>query len=339
MTWALPWRHAAGIVRRSIFVAVSLALLWPAAALHAQEAVADYPSRQVRILSPHSPGGLGDTFARLIAQHLSTRFGQPVIVENRPGASEVIGAQAAAKSAPDGYTIFFATDTGMISNLATKKSLPYDPVKDFAPLAMLLRTPLYLVVHPSLNVKTVQELIALAKAQPGKLTYASIGTGSLQHLAGTMLQSQAKVDLVHVPYKGSGPATVDVVSGQVSMMFQGAASALPHVRSGKLVALASTGRVRTAPTPNLPTMIEAGLPDYEMTSWFGLFMPAGVPRPIIDKLNREVVELLRAPATREKYAPFGIELAPSTPDELGAQMRKDIPFWTRLIRDAGIEPE
>lgn len=306
---------------------------------HAQDPAADYPNRGVRILSPHSPGGLGDTVARLIAQHLSARFGQPVIVENRPGASEVIGAQIAAKSPADGYTIFFATDTGMISNLATRKSLPYDPVKDFAPLAMLLRTPLYLVVHPALNVRTVQELIALARAQPGKLSYASIGTGSLQHLAGVMFQSQAKVSLLHVPYKGSGPATADVVGGQVNLMFQGGASALPNVRGGKLIALASSGRTRTAATPNLPTMAEAGLPDYEMSSWFGLFVPTGVPRPIIDKLNREVVELLQAPATRERYAPFGIEITTSTPDELGEQMRKDIPFWTKLIRDAGIQPE
>ncbi len=328
-----------GMLRRGFLIAAGLAAAWPAAAVYAQDAAADFPSRALRIVSPHSAGGLGDTFARLIAQHLSARFGQAVIVENRPGASEAIGAQAAARAAPDGYTILFATDTGMISNLATRKNLPYDPVRDFAPLAMLLRTPLYLVVHPSLNVRSVGELIALAKAQPGKLTYASIGTGSVQHLAGVMLQSQAKVNLVHVPYKGSGPATVDLVAGQVNLMFQGGASALPHVRSGKLLGLGSTGRARTAATPNLPTMVEAGLPDYELSSWFGLFVPAGVPRPIIDKLNREVVELLRAPATREKYASFGIEITPSTPDELGEQMRKDIPFWTRLIRDAGIEPE
>ena len=327
------------MLRRLLLLACCAAAVAPVFRVHAQDAAADYPVRTVRIISPHSPGGLGDTVARLIAQHLSTRYGQPVLVENRPGATEVIGAQIAANSAPDGYTIFFATDTGMISNLATRKSLPYNPVKDFAPLAMLLRTPLYLVVHPSLNVRTLAELTALAKAQPGKLSYASVGTGSLQHLAGVMFQSQANVSMLHVPYKGSGPATADVVSGQVNLMFQGGASALPNVRGGKLIALASSGRTRTAATPNLPTMAEAGLPDYELSSWFGLFVPVGVPRPIIDKLNRAVVELLRSPATRERFAPFGIDLAPSTPDELGEQMRKDIPFWIKLIRDAGIEPE
>ena len=298
-----------------------------------------YPSRPIRFIVPYTPGGLGDTFARAVGQALSERVGQPVVIDNRPGASQAIGAEATAKAPPDGYTIFMGTQSGLVLNTIARKSLPYNPVKDFAPVSMLFTSPLYLVVHPRVPANSVQELVAAAKARPGKFTFASIGAGSSLHLAGEMLRTRAKVDIVHVPYKGSAPAITDLLSGQVDMMFEGGVSALPHVRSGKLRALATTGRKRTAAMPQLPTMAESGVPDFDVTVWFGLVTPADVPRPIIERLNREVGEILRTAALKEKFAAAGIDITPSTPEELGQRIRADLPYWTGVMRDAGIQPE
>jgi tripartite-type tricarboxylate transporter receptor subunit TctC len=298
-----------------------------------------YPSRPIRFIVPYTPGGLGDTFARAVGQGLSERLGQPVVIDNRPGASQAIGAELTAKAQPDGYTLFMGTQSGLVLNTIAKKSLPYDPVRDFAPISTLFTSPLYLVVHPSVPAKSVQELIAAARARPGKYTFASIGPGSSLHLAGEMFRMRAKLDIVHVPYKGSAPAITDLLSGQVDMMFEGGVSALPHVRSGKLRALATTGRKRTEAMPQLPTMAEAGVPDFDVTVWFGLVAPAKVPRPIIEQLNREVAEILRTPALKEKFAAAGIDITPSTPEELGRRIRDDLPYWTKIMRDAGIQPE
>jgi len=298
-----------------------------------------YPSRPIRFIVPYTPGGLGDTFARAVGQALSERVGQPVVIDNRPGASQAIGAEATAKAPPDGYTIFMGTQSGLVLNTIARKSLPYNPVKDFAPVSMLFTSPLYLVVHPTVPANSVQELVAAAKARPGKFTFASIGAGSSLHLAGEMLRTRAKVDIVHVPYKGSAPAITDLLSGQVDMMFEGGVSALPHVRSGKLRALATTGRKRTAAMPQLPTMAESGVPDFDVTVWFGLVTPADVPRPIIERLNREVGGILRTAALKEKFAAAGIDITPSTPEELGQRIRADLPYWTGVMRDAGIQPE
>jgi tripartite-type tricarboxylate transporter receptor subunit TctC len=298
-----------------------------------------YPNRPLRYIVPYTPGGLGDTFSRAVAQGLTERMGQPVVIENRPGASQAIGAEATARSAPDGYTIFMGTQSGLVLNTIARKSLPYDPLRDFAPISLLFTTPLYLVVHPAVAVNSVQELIAAAKARPGHFTFASIGAGSSLHLAAEMFKTRANVDIVHVPYKGSAPAIADLLSGQVHMMFEGGVTALPHVRNGKLRALAATGRKRASAMPHLPTMDEAGLPSFDVTVWFGLVAPAGVPRPIIDRLNREVGETLRAPGTAEKFAAAGIEITPSTPEELGERIRSDLPYWTKVMRDAGIQPE
>ncbi len=262
-----------------------------------------------------------------------------MVVDNRPGASQAIGAEATARAAPDGYTVFMGTQSGLVLNSIAKKSLPFDPIADFAPVSLLFTTPLYLVTHPSVQAATLQELLALAKARPGKLTFASIGTGTSQHLAGEMLRRRAGVDIVHVPYKGSAPAIADLLSGRVDMMFEGGVSALPHVRTGKLRALATTGRQRSAAMPQLPTMAEAGVRDFDVTVWFGLVAPAGVPQPIVQRLNREVGEILRAGALRDKFAAAGIEIAPSSPEELGARIRADLPYWTKIMRDAGISPE
>jgi len=207
------------------------------------------------------------------------------------------------------------------------------------PVTMLFTTPLYLVVHPSVPAHSVKELIALARARPGKLTFASIGNGSSQHLAGEMLRARAKVDILHVPYKGSSPAMTDLLGGQVDMMFEGGVSALPHARSGKLRALATTGRKRADAMPELPTMAESGVTDFEFTVWFALIAPAGTPRPIIERLNREVGEVLRTRELKEKFAPAGIDIAPSTPEELGERIRADLPYYGKLMRDAGLQPE
>jgi tripartite-type tricarboxylate transporter receptor subunit TctC len=320
-------------------VALGLCALLCGLAAQAQPAASGYPNRPVRFIVPYTPGGLGDTFARAVAQGLTERMGQPVIVENRPGASQAIGAEAAAKAAPDGYTLFMGTQSGLVLNTIARKTLPYDPVRDFAPISMLFTSPLYLVVHPSVPANSVQELIAAAKSRPGKLTFASIGAGSSLHLAAEMFKARANLDIVHVPYKGSAPAIADLLSGRVNMMFEGGVSALPHVRSGKLRALATTGGKRTDAMPDLPTMAESGVPGFEVTAWFGLVAPANVPRPIIERLNREVGETLRAPATREKFAAAGVEITPSTPEELGERIRSDLPYWMQVMRDAGIRPE
>ena len=299
----------------------------------------NYPARPIRFIVPYTPGGLGDSFARAVGEGLSQRMGQPVVIDNRPGASQAIGAEATAKAPPDGYTVFMGTQSGLVLNTIAKKSLPYDPVRDFAPVSMLFTSPLYLVVHPSVPAKSVQELIAAARARPGKYTFASIGPGSSLHLAGEMFRTRAKVDLVHVPYKGSAPAITDLLSGQVDMMFEGGVSALPHVRNGKLRALATTGRKRTEAMPELPTMTEAGVPGFDVTVWFGLVAPAKVPRPIIERLNREVGEILRTSALKERFAAAGIDITPSSPEELGERIREDLPYWTKVMRDAGIQPE
>jgi len=313
-----------------------LVLLAAAATVQAQPA---YPARPIRFIVPYTPGGLGDSFARAVGEELAKRMGQPVVIDNRPGASQAIGAEATAKAPPDGHTIFMGTQSGLVINTIARKSLPYDPVRDLAPVTMLFTTPLYLVAHPSVPAHSVKELIALARARPGKLTFASIGNGSSQHLAGEMLRARAKVDILHVPYKGSSPAMADLLGGQVDMMFEGGVSSLPHVKSGKLRALATTGRERAAAMPELPTMAESGVTDFEFTVWFALIVPAATPRPIIERLNREVGEVLRTRELKDKFAPAGIDIAPSTPEELGERIRADLPYYGKLMREAGIQPE
>jgi len=297
-----------------------------------------YPVRPVRLIVPYTPGGVGDTMARTIAQHLTGTLGQPVIVDNRPGASESIGAEVVARSAPDGHTLFIATETALVFNTILKQKLPYDPVHDLAPIALLCRVPFYLVVNPSVPAQSVQDLIALAKSQPGKLTFASIGSGSMHHLVAEIFKSNAGLDIVHVPYKGSGPAMTDIVSGQVHLMFQGGGSALPYVRSGKLRGLASTTAARTEATPNMPTMMESGVPDFDVASWFGLFTAAGTPKSVIERLNLDVSDLLRSQQTRQKFALFGVDITPGSAEELAERIRKDIPFWKQFIRQVGIKP-
>ena len=300
---------------------------------------ADFPSRPIRLIVPLSPGGLVDTFGRSVAQHFSERLGQPVIVENRPGASQALAAEALARSEADGYTLLLGTQSGIISTTALRKTLPYDPLRDFATISLLFESPLYLVVHPSVPAHSVAELISLARAQPGQLSFATIGTGTAPHIGSALFMKMTGIDLLHVPYKGSSQAMTDLLGGRVHLMFEGGVSSLPHARTSKLRALATTAARRTGAMPELPTVAEAGVPGYEVATWFGLLTNAGVPRPIIDRLNREAAEMLKLPATQEKFKEAGIELMSSTPEAFALRIRTEIPQWTKILREIGIQSE
>ncbi|MSQ70173.1 MAG: tripartite tricarboxylate transporter substrate binding protein [Betaproteobacteria bacterium] len=321
----------------SLVVPFAFAAAFRSGALPAQSG--DYPARPARVIVPFSAGGLGDTVARGVAQHLSEKLGQPFVVDNRPGASEIIATELVAKSPADGYTLLQLTAVGTVFNPITKKNLSYDPLRDLAPVALLFESPFYLVVNPQVQATSVRELIALARANPGKLSFASIGSGSLQHLLAEMFKARANLDLLHVPYKASGPAEVDLVAGRIDLMFQGGGGTLNHLRSGKLRGLAATSANRAAQAPSLPTMIESGFGDFNAVSWFGIFAPAGVPRPIIERLNREIGDYMKSPEARSRFAPQGIEVVHTTPEGLTERIRREGPFWTRVIRDAGIQPE
>ena len=334
----LTAKRSMAVARPVFMLALCSALPCLAPTAQAQSMASDYPNHAIRLIVPNTPGGLPDVFARALAHQLSTRMGQPVIVENRVGANMAIAAEATVKSPPDGYTLFVGGSAGLVLGTIARKKLPYDPVHDLAPISMLFSIPFYLVVRPSLPVHSVQELVALAKAEPGKLSYASLGRGSTQHLAGEIFKRKMNIDLLHVPYKGGSEAINALLSGEVDMMFNGG-HVLPLAKSGKLRALASGGLKRTAVTPDLPTMIEAGVPGYDVTSWYGLFAPAAVPRPIIERLNHEVAAVLQDSAMHKQMAFSGIELVDSTPEELGAKLRADLPAWTKVMRDAGIQPQ
>ena len=299
-----------------------------------------YPTKPVRVIVPYPPGGVGDTTMRAIAQQLSESLGQPFVIDNKPGASQMIGADAVAKAAPDGYTLFLGSVTSLAINVSSQKKMPYDPVKDFAPVSMLYFSPMYLVVNPAVPAQSVKELVALAKAQPGKLSFASIGQGGSIHLAGEMFKSMAGVDITHIPYKGSAPALTDIIGGQVSLMFDAGVSALPQVRAGKLRALAITTAKRVDSTPELPTVAEAGgLPNYEATLWFGLVAPAATPRDIVNRLSQELAKILRQPALQARFANLGVEFSASSPEEFATYIRAETLKWGKVFRDAKVEQE
>jgi tripartite-type tricarboxylate transporter receptor subunit TctC len=299
---------------------------------HAQQASAPYPVKPVRIISPYPPGGLGDTVPRVIAVGLTESVGQQVIVENRPGASQIIGMQAAAKSAPDGYTLVYGSVTSLAINPTAHKNLPYDAVKDFAPISLCVTTPLYLVLHPSVPAKSVKELIALARAQPGRLAYGSGGNGSSNHLAGELFKSLARVDLLHVPYKGAGPAMVDVMAGHVDLMF--GAAGLAEARAGRVRVLGVTSAKRASAAPQVPTLAESGVPGYEATIWFGLLAPAGTPTAIVNRLSADTGKALAQPRLREQFST--LDATPSTPQAFAALIEREIPKWRKVIEGAKI---
>jgi tripartite-type tricarboxylate transporter receptor subunit TctC len=308
----------------SLCAAVAVATSW----------AQDFPNRPVRVIVPFSPGGAVDGPTRVVAQELSKRLGQQVVIDNRPGAGATIGTDAVAKAPPDGYTLLLASQTNAISaTLYTK--LSFNPIDDFAPISLIGREPGVVVVHPSLPVKTVQELVELARSQPGQIDYASSGNGSGQHLFAAQLFSMAGVQLTHVPYRGSGQATTDLIAGVVKVSVPGLAGMLPHIRSGKLRALAITGSHRSPQLPDVPTLAESGYPGYSAYVWLGLLAPKGTPTAIIDLLNREVVAALGTPEVKGYMANASIEALGSTPAEFGAFFRAERDTWARVIQTTG----
>jgi tripartite-type tricarboxylate transporter receptor subunit TctC len=274
-----------------------------------------------------------------VGQKLSEAWGQPVVIDNRPGAAGIIGTEAVAKAAPDGYTLLMGAISTHAINPSLYKTLSYDPVKDFMPVTLVATAPLLVVVHPSLPVNSTRELIALAKSKPGQLFFASAGSGNSTHLAGELFKTMANVDLVHVPYKGATPAETDLMGGQVSLMFSSILSALPHAKAGKMKALAVTSARRSSIAPELPTVAESGVPGYDVNPWYGLFAPAGTPRAIVDRINRDVARILAQPDVRQRFATLGAEPAGNTPEQFAAFVNAEIAKWSKVVADSGAKPE
>jgi tripartite-type tricarboxylate transporter receptor subunit TctC len=306
-------------------------LLWMTQALPQR-----YPDKPVRLIVPLSAGSAVDTLARIPAQKLSEMWRQQMIVDNRVGANGTIGTEAAAKSPPDGYTLLLANDAALATSPALYPKLPYDPLRDFAPITLAASIPLILVVNSSLPVSSVKDLIDLAKAKPGQLHYASGGNGSAQHVPMEMFKQAAGIDLVHVPYKGLGPAFNDVVAGQIPVMFAGLSNVFPHIKSGRIRALAIGGAHRSPAMPDLPTMQEAGVPGFDYSAWAGFLAPAGTPAPIIEKLNSDLVKVLGLPDVKEKLSALGFEIAPGTPAEFGGLIRREMAKVAKVVKEAGI---
>ena len=299
-----------------------------------------YPSRPVKIIVPYPPGGVTDLFARVLGQQLQESLGQPFIVENKPGASQMVGAMAVAKAPPDGYTLLVGSITSLAMNAYTQKNIQYDPVKDFAPVSLGMTMPMFLVVNPNtVPANSVKELIALLKANPGKYTFSTTGNGSSTHMAGELFKIMTGTDMTAIPYKGSAPGIADVVAGQVHMSFDPGSSTLPSVKAGRLRALAVTGLQRFSQMPDLPTVSEAGVPGYESVVWFGIVTTAGTPPAVTAKLSHEMNRILRLPANVERFAAFAIDLTPNTPEEFGALIKSDVVKWSKILRDVGIKPE
>ena len=296
---------------------------------------AQYPNKPIKLIVPFPPAGSTDISARALAGKLGERLGQPVIIENKPGAGGNIGSDVAAKAAPDGYTLVVGTVGTHAINSGLYSKMPYDPIKDFAPVVLLSTTPNVLVVPPSFPANSVQDVIRLAKAKPGELTFASSGAGTSIHLSGEMFKSMAGIDMTHIPYKGSAPMLIDLLSAQVNMAFDNLSASMVHIKAGKLRALATTGAKRAPALPDLPTVSEAGLPGYEATSWNAIYAPAGTPKEIIDKLNRESNVVLQSPETRRYFAEQGAEAGGGTPAELAAFNRAELAKWAKVVKDSG----
>ena len=294
----------------------------------------EYPAKPIRVVVPFPPGGGTDFMARVVMQRVGESLGGTVVVENRGGAGSSIGTEIVAHSPADGYTVLIVSGAHAI-NPGLYKKLPYDSVRDFAPVTMFASGPSLLVVHPSVPAKTVKELIALARSRPGQLNYASAGIGTPPHLAGELFNTMARVKLVHVPYKGNGPAYTDLIGGHVSVMFPNVSTAMAHVRSGKLRALAVTTLKRTPSAPELPTISEAGVPGYDVSSWYGLLAPAGTPAALVSRLQREVAKVLRFPDVAEKLTSQGLDIVGSTPEEFLALIKTEIPKWAKVIQASG----
>lgn len=314
-----------------IFLAVALCAVTWAGSSVAQS----YPSKPLRLIVNYPPGGPTDLVGRMAAQYLGEVLGQQVVVENRGGAGGTVGAAVAVKSPPDGYTLTLAAngEIAIAPNLYPK--LPYDPTRDLAPISRVGASQLLLVVHPSLPVRSVRDLLVMARARPGAINYASAGTGSTAHLCAELLKSLAKIDIVHVPYKGAGPALSELMGGQVEMLITGVSSAMPHVKAGRLRGIASTGERRLAAAPDVPLIGET-VPGYEANSWYGLFAPAGTPKPVIDRLHGEIAKMVMQPAMRNRLVGMGVEPEGTSPTEFAAQVRREIAKWGKVVKAAGV---
>ena len=298
-----------------------------------------YPARSIRIIVPTAPGGPSDLGSRLIAEGLIKRWGKPVVVETRPGAGTIVGSEMVAKAAPDGYTLLMSPST-LATNPASYKKMPYNALRDFAPITQTLFVPNLVVIHPSLPAKNLKEFVALARSRPGEIMYASAGHGTNPHLTIELLASMAKIRMLHVPYKGALPGIVDLLAGRVALTTSSSmANLVPHVRAGRMRALGVTTATRLPTLPDVPTIAEAGLPGYESVQWSGLLAPAGTPREIIGRLNKEVVVVLRAPDTKERLAKDGAEVVGSSPEEFAAFMQAETIKWAAVAKAAGITPE
>lgn len=324
----------------SRFVLIAFAFVAATRTAEAADARAQlYPSKPIRLVAPFAPGGGTDILARIIGQKLAESLGQPVIVDNRTGASGIIGAEIVARASPDGYTLLMGSVGPNAIHASLYKKLPYDPASDFAAITLVGFVPNILVVHPSLPAKSVKELVALAKSQPGQLSFASAGLGSPAHLAGALLNQIAGINMVHIPYKGGAAAMPDVLAGQVPVMFPDLLLTLPHVRAGKLRGLAVTTAKRSSAIPELPTVAESGFPRYEVSLWYALIAPANTPAHIVSKLSSEVRKLLQTTSVKEQLAKQGAEPVGSTPEECAAYINSEIQKWKKVVRDADIRLE
>ena len=294
-----------------------------------------YPTKPIRFVIPFAPGGGTDIVARILAQRLNETLGQPVVADNRGGAGSTLGTDIGCKAPGDGYTLLLA-NISLAFNPWLYKTLPYNAIRDLAPVSMVAVQPNIVVIHPSVPAKSVKEFTDYARANPGKLSYASAGAGSGTHLAGELLKDRLRIDMLHIPYKGTGPALTDLIGGQVQVVISTFASALPHVRSGRLRALGVTSARRSAATPEVPTLMESGVPDYEYSTWYALFVPAATPRQVVDRLNAVTRQVLATADMKQKYDAQGVEAWSNTPAELGAYLRTETEKWGNVVRAAGI---
>jgi tripartite-type tricarboxylate transporter receptor subunit TctC len=326
-----------GLIARTSIACALCVLIAGAKAASAADGGA-YPTKSIRLIVPFAPGGSNDIMARLVGQKFSESLGQQVVVDNRGGASGIIGTDLAAKAAPDGYTLLMMSLTIAV-NPSLFSKLPYDTQRDLTPLTLVASAPLMLVVHPAMPVKTPKELIAYAKANPGKLSFGSGGPGSTPHLAGEMMKLMAGVQMTHVPYKGGGPALIDLIGGQIQLMLENIPSTLPYAKSGKLRALAVSSLKRSPLVPELPTLHEAALEGYEIVGWNGLFVPAGTAKAILTRLHAETVKALAQPDTKARLTALGAEAIGSSPEEFRAFVQAEIRKWGRVVKEAGLKVE
>ena len=322
----------------ALLTALSALALCGDAAAQAKDAASAYPNRPIRMVVPFAAGGPSDVMGRTLGQRMNQDWGQAVVIDNRTGAAGTIGADIAAKSTPDGYTLLLA-QVGDTISMSLYSKLPYNFEKDFAPISLVGQTTFILVTHPSVPAKNLQELIALAKSKPGALTFASSGAGAASHLSAELLKGMAGIDVVHVPYKGQAPATTDLLGGQITFMFNNPITSLAHIKAGRLRALGVSTAKRFSGLPEVPTMAESGLTGFDVGFWFGALAPAGTPRPIIDKLNAQMVRTVHQPEVVERLGALGVEPLGSTPDEFARTIHAEVIRWAKVVKDAGVKAD